>query len=156
MQQARLIAVTVAALFSATPVVAADMPVKARGPAIVPVYNWTGFYAGVNLGWGWDSGSGTITLGGATGPYSGSGNGVLGGVQAGDNYQVRAMVLGVETDIQGSGARGTVTGTAGAATITGTAKVPAFGTIRGRLGYAADRWMLYATGGAVYGWSKLD
>jgi len=130
------------------------MPVKAV--PYVPIYDWTGFYLGANIGYGWTSGSGTVTFAGVPGPYSGSGDGVLGGIQAGYNWQVNSFVLGLEADIQASGGRGDVNGTAGAAVINGTGKVPYFGTIRGRIGYAFDRWMLYATGGALYGKGTLD
>lgn len=66
---------------------AADLPVKA--PAHVPVsvgYNWTGFYAGVNLGGGWASGDSFITEPAGTGTVSMSWSGVLGGGQLGYNW----------------------------------------------------------------------
>lgn len=135
----------------------APMPVKGIPYApYAPFYDWTGFYLGANIGYGWTSASGTITFAGVPGPYSGSGNGLLGGVQAGYNWQTGSLVFGLEADIQASGGRADVNGTAGAAVITGTGKMPYFGTIRGRLGYAFDRWMVYATGGALYGKSTLD
>jgi outer membrane immunogenic protein len=133
----------------------ARMPVKAV-PYVPAAYNWTGFYVGANLGYGWSSGSGTITIGGASGPYSGSGNGLLGGVQLGYNWQAGAAVFGIETDFQASGGRGDVNATAGATAVTATAKNPWFGTIRGRLGWAFDRWMVYATAGGLYGKATLD
>jgi len=40
---------------------------------------WAGFYAGANIGGAWSNGNGTITMGGASGPISGSGTGFLGG-----------------------------------------------------------------------------
>ncbi len=137
---------------------AADIPARVyhKAPAFVPQFSWTGFYVGANLGWGWSDGDGTITAGAASGPYSGSGDGILGGVQAGYNWQVGSIVFGIEADIQASGGEGSVSGVAGATTFTGTAKTPWFGTLRGRLGYAFDRTMLYATGGLVYGHAKLD
>jgi outer membrane immunogenic protein len=138
---------------------AADLPPRlaARAPAVVaPYFSWTGFYVGANVGWGWSSGSGTITLGASTGPTSGSGNGPFGGVQAGYNWQTGALVLGVEADIQASAGKGTATGQAGITTITATTKNPWFGTIRGRLGYAVDRWLWYVTGGGAYGEAKAD
>jgi len=133
---------------------AADMPIKGYPPA-TPFYSWTGFYVGANLGYGWGSGSGTITNLGATGPVSGSGHGIFGGGQAGYNWQTGSFVLGVEADIQASGQKGTVTGSAGANTFTGSASVPWFGTVRGRLGYAFDRTMLYITGGGFFGEAKV-
>ncbi len=136
----------------------ARMPTKAPVAVYAPLpFTWTGFYAGGNAGWGWTNGSGTVTSGGASGPISVSGNGFLGGVQAGYNWQMNSIVFGLETDFQGGSGSGTVTSTVGGITNTGTAKAPWFGTIRGRLGYAAaDTWLLYMTGGAVYGKSTLD
>jgi outer membrane immunogenic protein len=122
----------------------------------VPFYDWSGFYLGANIGYGWTRGSGDMALAGVPGTFSGSGNGLLGGLQAGYNWQSGAFVFGLETDIQASGGRGDVNGLAGAAVAAGSAKTPYFGTIRGRLGYAADRWLLYVTGGGLYGKSTLD
>jgi outer membrane immunogenic protein len=119
-----------------------------------PPFSWTGFYLGGNAGYGWSSGSGTLTTGFpnpvGTDTFSASGNGFVGGGQAGFNYQWSSVVIGLEADFQGSTGSGTLTGT-GAAPITATAKDPWFGTVRGRLGYAWDRVLLYATGGGVYG-----
>ncbi len=134
---------------------AADLPRGPvyKAPVAIPLYNWSGLYIGANIGWGWGSGSGTATIGGITGPTSGSGNGFLGGAQIGYNMQAGAWVFGLETDFQGSGGESTVTGPNAT---TATAKGPWFGTIRGRLGYAFDRSLLYVTGGGVYGRANLD
>jgi outer membrane immunogenic protein len=147
-------------LAGATAASAADlparMPVKAAPYVQAPLFTWTGFYIGGNVGYGWSSGDGTFTIGGVTGPYSGSGDGVVGGVQAGYNWQSGPWVFGIETDFQGSGGSGGVNGVAGPSLVTATGKTPWFGTIRGRLGYAWDRTMIYATGGGLYGKSTLD
>ncbi len=141
---------------------AADLPrhmprkaPPARVYAPVP-FTWSGFYVGANAGWGWTSGDGTVTAAGATGPISGSGNGFLGGVQAGYNWQMGALVVGLETDFQGSAIRNDVNFSTAGVTGTGTEKNPWFGTIRGRLGYAQDRWLFYVTGGGLYGKNTLD
>jgi outer membrane immunogenic protein len=138
---------------------AADLPRSVyKAPAVVaPVFSWTGFYLGANLGYGWNDGDGTITVAGfGSGPVTGSGNGILGGGQIGYNWQTGPIVFGVEADIQGSGGRGDVTATAPGWASVGTAKTPWFGTIRGRIGYAFDRTMIYATGGGLYGQTDLD
>jgi outer membrane immunogenic protein len=134
------------------------MPRKAQAaPVYAPIpFTWTGFYVGGNAGWGWTDGDGTLTIGGVSGPVSGSGDGFLGGLQAGYNWQIDSFVVGVETDFQGSSGSSDLNFAAGAVTGTGTAKTPWFGTIRGRLGYAADRWLFYVTGGGLYGKSTLD
>src|SRR6476659_3343419 len=95
---------------------AADMALKARPAPIVAaaVYNWTGFYVGVNGGgvWGRNDVSGVFfdgdanatarTLGGLAGPGRVDGSSAIGGVQAGYNWQGSTpWVIGVEADIQG-------------------------------------------------------
>ena len=140
---------------------AADIPARApayKAPAFVaPAFSWTGFYVGANLGYGWGDASGTIGVTGAgTGPLSGDADGILGGVQAGYNWQTGPWVFGIEADIQATGAEGPVTGSPGAATIAATYRQPWFGTIRGRLGYAFDRTMVYVTGGGLYGEGELE
>jgi outer membrane immunogenic protein len=143
--------------------VAADIPGRQAYPPpppvpyFVPAFNWTGFYVGGNLGYGWGKGDGDITVAGVgTGPIESDGNGFLGGVQAGYNVQMGTWVFGGEGDFQGSAAKGDLTGSPGAATLTGESETPWFGTLRGRIGYASDRWMGYVTGGAVYGETKVS
>ena len=125
---------------------AADIPRKAL-PYSSPVYApvWTGFYAGVNAGYGWatyDTALGTDKM-----------KGFLGGGQLGYNWQISSFVLGVEGDLQYSAQKRTETAVIGGVTFTGEEKVPWFGTARGRVGYAFDSFMIYATGGAA--WSNL-
>jgi len=149
-------------LLAAPAAFAADLGLRGSGPAFeqrlpyVAFYDWTGFYLGANVGYGWTRGSGNMALAGIPGTFSGSGDGLLGGLQAGYNWQSGAFVLGLETDIQASGGRGDINAVAGPLAATGSAKMPYFGTIRGRLGYAADNWLLYVTGGGLYGKSTLD
>jgi outer membrane immunogenic protein len=138
-----------------------------KAPAYVaPIFTWTGFYIGGNLGWGWTDGRGTIRNTGffpgpigASGPVNGSGDGFLGGVQMGYNWQTGPWVLGIETDFQGSGGdgrfSGRVAGGAGNA-FTATARNDWFGTVRGRAGYAVDRWLFYVTGGGAYLHNKVS
>jgi outer membrane immunogenic protein len=139
---------------------AADLgpgPVYKAPPAVfAPVFTWSGFYVGGNLGYGWASGSGTASLGGVPGTFSGSGSGFLGGAQLGYNLQTGNWVWGLEADFQGSAGDGNVHGSAGATTFNATAKTPWFGTARGRIGYAFNRSMVYGTGGLACGRNELD
>src|SRR5688572_6459369 len=116
-----LLATSALALVSVQGAAAADlrrpMPVKAAPPVPV-IYNWTGFYIGGNVGWGWTDGDGDITIAGVPGTFSGSGDGFIGGVQAGYNWQNGPWVAGIELDFQGSGGDGTITGFAGGNTLT--------------------------------------
>lgn len=146
---------------------AADIPLKAR-PMAAPVYSWTGFYAGGNVGYGWGTSSIGSAVTPAAGPVFDTGsdrtnvNGVIGGLQAGYNWQTGALVLGLETDIQISGQNGSGTAACPFAacgaggTLSHSEKLSWFGTTRGRVGWAFDRWMVYGTGGAAYGEVKVD
>jgi hypothetical protein len=125
---------------------------------IVQVFSWTGFYIGGNAGWGWTNGSGTFTTALRADPFTVKTNGFLGGAQLGYNWQTGPFVFGGEADFQGTTASGSLNAGAGP-TISPTAKTPWFGTVRGRVGYAMDRVLLYATAGTVYGdssWSGTE
>ncbi len=138
---------------------AADLPVKAPPPPVA--WTWTGFYWGVNLGWGWASTSGTSTLTSPAGTVIGvvdpipTHNGVIGGTQAGYNWQTGPFVLGVEGDFDGSAQNradqitcfGLLLATC---SLNATTGVDWFATARGRVGFAFDRWLVYATGGAAW------
>jgi outer membrane immunogenic protein len=157
---------------------AADLPSRRVAPApyvAVPVFTWTGFYAGVNAGYGFGGGgsnsvnvpAGTFagapaTAGTITGTQSGSRNGFVGGGQVGYNYQIGNIVVGVETDIQyadlGQGSSNYGYSFAGTGTLPSNfvavnqrRGVDWFGTVRGRVGYAFDRVLVYGTGGLAYG-----
>ncbi len=142
---------------------AADLPAPPVYPAPTapavyqpapPPFSWTGFYIGGNAGYGWGNGTGTLALvGPATASFNTSSSGFVGGGQAGFNWQFGPAVIGAEADFQGTTGSGSVSSTA----LTGiTEKEPYFGTVRGRLGYAFDRFMIYATGGGVYGSTTLN
>jgi outer membrane immunogenic protein len=159
---------------------AADMPVKA--PVAAAAYNWTGFYVGGNVGYGWANNSVAVTGDGNLGAgndivsrvFDGVVNfnditrfqdirakGAVGGLQFGYNWQVaRTWVAGLEADIQGSGVKGseTTVSPAGPATfITSEQKLRWFGTLRARLGLlATDRVLVFATGGLAFGQTNVN
>jgi len=150
---------------------AADMPMKApivKAPVMVPPYNWTGFYVGLNAGgsWGRQDNDLVTVPGGVVGlSNSDSLDGFIGGGQIGYNWQINQWVLGVEADFQGSTQSGdgsfVIAPFAGVAVIPGltvnyTDKLEWFGTVRGRLGYAWDRWLAYFTGGFAFGHGTLS
>ncbi len=136
---------TVASMALANVASAADMPARMATKAVpyVALYNWTGFYAGVNLGYGWARASDDLGL-------VGNLNGVIGGGQIGYNWQMNNLVVGIETDFQGSGQRQSWAGTGVGFTATGSDRIRYFGTVRARVGYAFDRSLLYVTGGYAY------
>lgn len=126
---------------------AADLPSR-RAPTsdyvAPPVFSWSGFYVGLNAGYGW----GSFSNGGSQ--LFGNPNGVQGGVTAGFNWQATPnVVLGLEGDFN-------------LTAINNRQNLPFFGysgkgsldtlaTVRGRVGYAADRALIYATGGLAMG-----
>jgi len=114
----------------------------------VSVYNWTGFYVGINGGGGWGRSDFGPSL--PTGTFNTSG-GVIGGT-VGYNYQMGNIVLGVEGDVDWSN----ISGSAACGGTTCSVRNDWLGTARGRLGYAFDRFMPYVTGGAAFGSIKTD
>jgi outer membrane immunogenic protein len=168
------------------------MAVKAPSPPSVPVYNWTGWYVGGNVGYSWGRASADLNYFAPQPPGVGipvcgpvgtaicingsdtvNMNGVIGGVQAGYNWQNGNYLLGVEADFQGTGQRGTrdfaasFTNGAGAnvpgglpgnaASISITERMPWLGTVRGRLGWlATPNLLFFGTGGIAYGRIEVD
>jgi len=112
-----------------------------QAPVAAQLYNWTGFYIGVNGGGAfgrsaWDP----------TGHFNMSG-GIVGGT-VGYNYQFGQAVVGVEGDIDWAGISGTTNNLCPLGCKTSDSWLS---TVRGRLGYAADRFMPFVTGGAAFG-----
>lgn len=154
---------------------AADMAVKAR-PMVAPaaVYSWTGWYAGVNGGWAFDTTStGSLTAftplfaaavaTGGTPSFLGTKHeGGFGGGQVGYNWQMSNWLLGVEADIQGADIGRTSTviypggGGINPSVSTGRDHIDWFGTFRGRAGVTAGPALFYATGGLAYGGVKTN
>ena len=180
---------------------AADLPSRKEAPVYVPPPPppplWTGFYVGLNIGGGWDANGGQSGVSGyydprwsvgqtppginaAVGPNLfflpngntiGNAGGVVGGAQAGYNFQFNQFVIGAETDFQGTSLSGggnnspltffptpysNLSGNnylnpIGA--ITGAnISLPWFGTVRGRAGYLiTPTLLLYGTAGFAYG-----
>jgi outer membrane immunogenic protein len=138
---------------------AADFP---RSPAYLDVpparaITWDGFYIGGNLGGGWaDARSDFSAAGVVFGTADNHMNGFSGGLQLGYNWQRGPWLLGAETDFQLANIKGSLsTGCAAAQCGVPLAanyeqKMPWFGTVRGRTGYAQDGWLLYVTGGYAY------
>ena len=127
---------------------AADIsrPVYKAPPAgALPVaYDWTGFYVGGHVGYGWADKSWSDPF--SFGTVSHNADGFLGGGQAGFNYQVGQFVFGVEGDMSGSGIKG-------GANVLGAnfnTNVDWTATLTGRAGIAFDRWLVYGKGGVAW------
>ena len=166
----RLLAASLAAALLASAAQAADLPARTAPPMLEmpPVFTWTGFYAGLNVGYGFDAkrirspyvGSpgylGLATANLVPSGYNFSPEGIVGGGQIGFNYQLRSTLLGLEADFQGSdiSSSAAATGSAAPGLVNGTSRLGLewFGTVRGRIGFLpTDRFLVYGTGGLIYG-----
>ena len=157
------------------PAMAADIAARpyAKAPApVIAAYNWTGFYIGGNVGYGWgqstDRSISFVDPGGAVGfgPYFAGGSnvypnlrpaGVIGGGQVGYNWQANSLVLGAVADFQAADIGAAATGVVPLTLFitpsnqTLSQKLDFLGTVRGRVGGAFNHVMLYGTGGYAYG-----
>jgi outer membrane immunogenic protein len=141
---------------------ASAMPVRMPGAP----WNWTGASVGINAGYGFGSNPlnqsllagaplGVAASTFANGNVSPTG-GLLGG-QVGYNWQAGSFVAGLEGDAQWTNQRNTSCSIvctpvfAPNTYATVEQKLDWFATARGRLGWAHDGYLLYATGGAAFG-----
>jgi iron complex outermembrane recepter protein len=127
---------------------ASPLPLKAQPTT---TSDWTGLYLGVNAGYSFGASDWSdSTTGQSTGMFGIYG--FLFGGTLGANYQLGALVLGLEGDAGWSKASGFGTFTAtplcagGCNTSNGW-----LATARGRVGYAFGRFLAYGTGGAAFG-----
>jgi outer membrane immunogenic protein len=146
----RRLLLSTAAMAAAGSALAADLP-YGQGPSAyappVPIFTWSGFYLGAQLGYAW----GSNNLSGWGPGYAFSGvsytpNGVVGGAHVGYNLQFNQIVAGVEGDVDGTG----ISKSYGFGSVVYGTQVPVQGSIRGRLGFAVDRALFYVTGGAAF------
>jgi outer membrane immunogenic protein len=116
-------------------------PVYPQSPVYAPRYSWTGAYFGINGGGAFGSSNWDLT-------GSRDVSGGLIGSTLGYNYQVGQAVFGVEGDLDWADINGSSTNSCPAGCKTSNTWLS---TVRGRLGYAADRYMPFVTGGAAFG-----
>ena len=126
--------------------------------SLPPQTDWAGFYLGVNGGYGSSahaSAMETVNLAGtAPGKLSvPSVRGAFGGVQTGYNWRGfldADLVVGVEGDLEYERISG-ILRAAAPVTLEARTSLNSFGTLRGRLGYAWDQALLFATAGLAFG-----
>ncbi|CAN7493565.1 porin family protein [Mesorhizobium amorphae] len=133
---------SVAFLAATSPILAADLV----QPVAAMPFSWTGFYVGAQAGGGWNDShwSGTTFI-----PFNTNGSGGVFGGQIGYNYQINQFVIGIEGNLAGS----TVKGDNQCSNVTGTVcetKQDYLASVRGRLGYAVDRFLVYGDGGVAF------
>jgi outer membrane immunogenic protein len=162
------LSVVAASALSTSAAVAADLPLKAAPMVVDQSYNWTGFYIGVNGGGAWspdrtifldETFAGAPFFSGTFGTRRAEGG--FGGVQVGANWQRDHWVFGIEGDAQGADVRGSSLATVtpyltpgNSITIGTTERLDFFATLRGRVGYAWDRFLIYVTGGGALGQTR--
>jgi outer membrane immunogenic protein len=156
-----LLSIAAASVLLSAPLAAqaADLPQRPPPPAPIayipvppPVYNWGGVYIGVNGGYGFGTAKWTPSGGSAN---SVSANGGIAGGTLGFNYQVGALVMGVEGDFDWSGINSSTAGNV--CVVTGNCQTGNtwLSTLRGRAGFAADRVLFYGTAGGAFGNEQL-
>jgi len=132
----------------AAPALAADLPMKARPAPPPPVFSWTGFYIGANIGGAWSNGTVTDLVTGANLSTDSSG---FGGGQIGFNYQFNTFVLGAEWDIDGTTISKTSNVVAtGSGNLQASANTDWISTLAARFGFAFDHWLLYGKAGGAW------
>jgi len=130
-----------------------------------PAFNWTGFYAGVHAGYGWADVKNPLVDNGIYGDAFNGGDkpdGFFGGAQIGYNQQFsNRVVLGIEADAAFADLKDS--GQAISGDLDGDfyrynakTEINALGTVRARLGYAADRFLPYVTGGLAWANTKYS
>lgn len=151
---------------------AADIaPRYTKAAAAAAVWDWTGFYAGADIG------RAKATTGGRSNFFqdddtpefannsqaspASSTSSAIGGIHLGYNWQISHLVLGLEGDWQWAAARHSFcrqtdigsdpcSDDSGRGFLTLQGETRGIGTVRGRLGYAFDRVMVYGTGGVAF------
>jgi len=145
---------------------AADMALKARPAPIVAVYSWTGCYVGGNIGGKWARTGDVVNIPAATGVGgataassldlgSATSDTFIGGGQIGCNWQSGNLVFGIEGDADAQRWRRSqsLAGVLPALFVPGDIfelRSTWQASVRGRIGYAWDRTLLYATGGVAF------
>lgn len=131
----------------AAPASAADRPIYKAPPYVAPIFSWTGCYIGVQGGWAWGTSHHDFSNGAPS--DNSQTDGFLGGGHIGCNYQVNNIVLGIEGDIEAADVNGNFVNATGATSV-GSARMRWDASVRGRLGLALDRSLLYVTGGWAF------
>jgi outer membrane immunogenic protein len=166
MKKLILVSAAVSAL-AATPVFAADLPVRARPAppvAVAPAYDWTGFYVGASLGGRWSDVTWTTTSPSFPGSLIGNSanldsSTVRAGGYVGYNWQFAPnWLVGIEGDIAWGDSDKSLAGFPGLCFAAGCGNFDTIkvrerwdASLRGRLGFlATPTFLIYATGGAAW------
>jgi outer membrane immunogenic protein len=149
MKKLLLVTASLVAIGAAAPAIAADLaarPYTKAPPMMAALYDWSGFYIGINGGYGTSHNCFDTAFVGPEGCHDATG-GTVGG-QVGYRWQTGPVVFGVEAqgnwaDFSGSNVSNVFP------TDTNRTKIDAFGLFTGQIGYAWNNVLLYAKGGAA-------
>jgi outer membrane immunogenic protein len=160
----RTLLVALATTVLTTSAIAADLKAPPPPP---PPFSWTGFYVGVHTGSGWADHDGDFRCESLTGVVCPSsifdpfhhklkGSGFVGGGHVGVNWQfMPSLVLGVEGDISWTSIDDDASLLlANGRTLFVSREFKWLASVRGRLGFTWDQFMIYATGGGA--WARVD
>lgn len=145
MRKILLGSISLVSLALAGQAMAADLPTKAAYQAVPLLYNWTGFYVGIYGGGGWGKHD-RSNIAGFNNSYNSTGG--LIGATAGYNWQFNnPLVVGLEGDIAWASIKGDDGGVGGTVD---ESKYRWLGSVRGRIGYAFNNFLVFGTGGWAF------
>jgi outer membrane immunogenic protein len=153
-----LVAAIGLAALGMAPALAADLPARtySKEPAMVaPVYDWSGFYIGLNGGGASSrecyflTSVAGVAIAGAPTEGCHDANGVVAGGQVGYRWQSASWVFGVEAQGDWANLRGANASLTALIPYTNQTKIDAFGLFTGQVGYAWNNALLYVKGGAA-------
>jgi high affinity Mn2+ porin len=163
---------SLAILLTGSSAVAADLAYKAPPASPPALYDWTGYYFGEHTGYAWGNSNWTASAGGAVidrgslnlsqgYDANNQGGSWFNGLQIGYNRMLaNRVVLGVEADVSASSFPNYFNNRIGntIAVFQGNGSysdnILSSGTVRGRIGYAPNSWLFYATGG--FAWTSAE
>jgi outer membrane immunogenic protein len=132
-------------------------------PPPPPLFTWTGAYVGVQIGGAWgagnlrESGFDPFTRTFFNSTVGGTPSGVIGGAHVGYLYQINQWVLGIEGSVDGTSLSKTTVAVfpnvfgGGGLAVKSSTSFDVQGSIRGKIGFAWDRLLIYGTGGVAFG-----
>jgi outer membrane immunogenic protein len=123
--------------------------------AAAPVFTWSGFYVGAQVGYAWSEIDTRVSFADLSSAGEFEADGLVGGVHAGFTYQLGSVVAGVEGDIEAAGLKGEhrfadLFDAGIVDTLDVETQINVQGSIRARLGFALERALIYATGGVAF------
>ncbi len=143
---------TVALVALAGQAFAADLPARKEAPVYVappPIFSWTGFYGGLDIGGSWGNANLWIPTAFGSFSHNASNDGVIGGGFIGYNYQVNNFVIGLQGEFDGTG-NGNSRYLTPDGSFQSSFQQNWIASLDGRLGYAMDRTLFYVLGGVAW------